>query len=420
MSRYKILVKGPALSMSGYGEQTRFALQCLRSREDLFDIFLFPLNWGKTGWISESNEEREWINHLVLKTHLHSENDGKYDMSLQVTIPNEWEKIAPINIGYTAGVETSMVSPQWIQKSFLMDRVITTSKHSRESYQGTVYTAKNSDTGEVHENFRTQVPMQEVNYSVRFVEKEKLDIDFPTNFNFLTVAQWGPRKNVESTLRWFVEEFHDDEGVGLVLKTNTMKNCIMDRIYCAERLKNELKNFPDKKCKVYLLHGDLSDGQMSSLYAHPKIKGLLSLTHGEGFGLPLFEAVCNGLPVIAPGWSGQLDFLHGKVKSKNGKVKSKPLYTKIEHRLDKVSPAAVWEGVIQPDSMWCYPEEKDCKLKLRKFYKNHSHAVGKANKLKSHVLREFAPEKKHEEFVNQVLMCAPETSSPMTEVVVFD
>ena len=47
----KILVRGPALSMSGYGEQTRFALRALRAYEDLFDIYLIPVGWGKTGWI---------------------------------------------------------------------------------------------------------------------------------------------------------------------------------------------------------------------------------------------------------------------------------------------------------------------------------------------------------------------------------
>ena len=45
--RQKVIVKGPALSQSGYGEQTRFALRALKSREDLFDIFLINIGWGK-------------------------------------------------------------------------------------------------------------------------------------------------------------------------------------------------------------------------------------------------------------------------------------------------------------------------------------------------------------------------------------
>ena len=54
---------------------------------------------------------------------------------------------------------------------------------------------------------------------------------------------------------------------------------------------------------------NLSDSEMNLLYNHPKIKCMVSLTHGEGFGRPLQEATMTGLPVLASAWSGQLDFL---------------------------------------------------------------------------------------------------------------
>ena len=60
-----ILVIGPALSRSGYGEQTRFALRALRSREDLFNVFIVPTVWGNTGWIIENDEERHWIDDRI-------------------------------------------------------------------------------------------------------------------------------------------------------------------------------------------------------------------------------------------------------------------------------------------------------------------------------------------------------------------
>ena len=63
----RILVKGPCLSQSGYGEQTRFALRSLREYQDQFDISLLNLSWGQTGWIWEDNEEREWIDSLIQK-----------------------------------------------------------------------------------------------------------------------------------------------------------------------------------------------------------------------------------------------------------------------------------------------------------------------------------------------------------------
>ena len=64
----KIFVRGPVLSQSGYGEQSRFALRALRSREDLFDIYVTPINWGQTGWIWEKNEFRDWLDSRIGET----------------------------------------------------------------------------------------------------------------------------------------------------------------------------------------------------------------------------------------------------------------------------------------------------------------------------------------------------------------
>jgi len=63
----RILVRGPALSQTGYGEQCRFALRALRSREDLFDIYLLNIPWGGTNWIFEDSEERRWLDELIIK-----------------------------------------------------------------------------------------------------------------------------------------------------------------------------------------------------------------------------------------------------------------------------------------------------------------------------------------------------------------
>ena len=128
----KVLLKGPVLSRSGYGEQSRFALRSLRSRTDLFDIYIVNIPWGRTGQITNFDEEAIFIHETLLKTQQYVQQGGKFDVSLQVTIPNEFEKIASVNIGYTAGIETTKVSPQWIGKSNeTVDKVIVVSNHSR-------------------------------------------------------------------------------------------------------------------------------------------------------------------------------------------------------------------------------------------------------------------------------------------------
>ena len=144
----KIIVRGPALTQSGYGEQCRFALRSLREYEDEFDIYLLPVSLGNTSWQYEDTEERRWLDDIILKTVQYQQGGGTYDMSLQVTIPNEWERLAPINIGYTAGIETTKVSTQWLEKANTMDRIVVVSEHAKSVFENTSYNGVNSETNE--------------------------------------------------------------------------------------------------------------------------------------------------------------------------------------------------------------------------------------------------------------------------------
>tara|TARA_R110000824_G_scaffold117972_5_gene270098 strand:- start:2680 stop:3966 length:1287 start_codon:yes stop_codon:yes gene_type:complete len=398
--RKRIIVSGPALSRSGYGEQTRFALRALRSQEDKFDIYAVNLPWGATGNIIEDTEERQWIEQTLLKTAMHAPNNlnPPFEISLQVTIPNEWELAAPVNIGYTAGIETTKVAPQWLVKGNTMDKIIVVSEHAKQVYETTSCEATNQQTGEVVPDYRCETPITVVNYPVRTSDPKKPEnIHLDYDFNFLTVAQWGPRKNLDNTIRWFVEEFKDEE-IGLLIKTNVAKDCVMDRGLTEHKLRVLLAPYGERKCKVYLLHGNLSDGEMTWLYKNKKIKSLVSLTHGEGFGLPLFEAAYNALPIIAPLWSGQVDFL--SAPNKTGKMR--PMIAKVGYTLQPVQDYAAWPGVIEKDSMWCFPNEKDYKRQLREVYKNHGRFKAQANKLRTYILKNFTEEQKYEEFVDAV------------------
>ena len=358
-SMTKILLKGPVLTRSGYGEQTRFALRALRKKEDLFDIFIQPISWGQTSWLSETSEERLWIDQTIEKTIIHIQQGGKFDATVQCTIPNEWENYpGTTNIGYTAGIETTKVAHEWLQKANEMDKVIVVSEHSKKVFEETVYAAREKET-EKEYTLKLETPIDSIGYPVKsFEETDELKLDLKHDFNFLTVAQMGPRKNIHQTIKWFVEEFKNDD-VGLVLKINATRNCVMDREHLLHDLRSTVKGFSESenKCKIYLLHGDMSDMEMHSLYQHPKIKALVSLSHGEGFGLPMFEATYCGLPVISTSWSGQADFLYDD--------KGRANFYDVRYDLAPVPEEIIWEGVIIKESMWCYPKEESTKQQMR-------------------------------------------------------
>ena len=187
------------------------------------------------------------------------------DMSLQITIPNEFQKIAPLNYGYTAGIESTNVAPGWLLKANEMDGMIVISDFAKAGFTDTIAIQKNTQTGE-EIPYTLQTPITTVNYAIREVETEEIpNFELDKNFNFLIVSQMGPRKNMENSIRWWVEEFID-QNVGLVVKTNFKGSSQIDRERTFGYLKKLLDQYPNRKCSVKLLHGDLTEGQMFSLY----------------------------------------------------------------------------------------------------------------------------------------------------------
>jgi hypothetical protein len=271
--------------------------------------------------------------------------------------------------------------------------------HSKQVYESSIY---QHQEGESVFNIGVRCPIEVVHYPTKEITKKKIDIKLENDFNFLSVAQWGPRKNMKNTIRWFLEEFKDEE-VGLIVKTNIAKNCLLDKRLCENKLKGQMAKVPDAKCKIYLLHGRMSDEEMSSLYQHPKIKCMLSLSHGEGFGLPLFEAAYHGMPVVAPDWSGQCDFLHMPAKDKKGKYKNKAMFARVGYNMQPVQDGAVWEGVIEKNSMWCHAEQGSYKMRIREIYDDYGRFNKQAKTLQKWINENFTKEKQYDLMVEKIL-----------------
>ena len=402
----KILIEAPILTESGYGQHSRLVYESLQGRG--FDIYVGALGWGNTSWNFENFKQYGELKNDMLKfsqviESAKSQNkDPQFDIQIHVGIANEFKKKAKYSVLVTAGIETDRVSSDWLIRTYQgIDKIIVPSEHSQKGFLETSYEARNNNTGQ-NTIIGCNCPVDVVPYPVRHADSVDLNLDLETDFNFLTVALLGPRKNIENSIVWFLQEFKDDPNVGLILKTARSKHSVMDRNITEEYIKSITDKYTDSKCKVYLVHGAMTQDEIHALYLHPKVKAYLSTTHGEGYGLPIFEAAYSGLPVIATDWSAHLDFLSAPYKE-GGKIKDKKLFARVDYNLGPIPQHVVWKDILVEGSQWAYPTEVSVKVKMRKVYENHGMYSKWATALKTKVLETHSEDRVREKMYSALL-----------------
>lgn len=123
-------------------------------------------------------------------------------------------------------------------------------------------------------------------------------------FTFLHVSSCFPRKGVDLLLAAYFGSFNASDPVSLVIKT--FPNPHNDVEHQLSLLHAEYPDGP----MVVLINRDVEDGVLRSLYH--VCHCLVAPGRGEGFGLPLAEAMLHGMPVITTGYGGQTDFCTDK------------------------------------------------------------------------------------------------------------
>ena len=403
----KILLEAPILTQSGYGEHARLVFKSLILQDGL-EIFTNALNWGNTSWASSIDEElRQQIQDSIYSFAVESQRsqqlkqNPKFDVQIHVGIPSEFEKKAPYSICVTAGIETDRVSPEWLVRTHKgINKLIVPSEHAKSGFVKTSYEMLNNQTGQ-----KTIVdcncPVEVIPYPVKNMESKSLDFQTSTDFNFLSIGLLGPRKNIENMVKWFVEEFRD-EPVGLILKTARAKGGSMDQEHTIKHLQSVLLNYKDRKCKVYLLHGDLEESELHSLYLREDVHAYITATHGEGYGLPIFEAAYSGLPIVATDWSAHIEYLSAPYKE-GGKLKDKKLFAKVNYELKPIPKQAIWKDILVENSLWAHPVERSFKEQIRKVYKNIGMYKKWSGILKEKITSDYAEEKILQEMADSIL-----------------
>ncbi len=403
----KLLFIGPVLTNSGYGVHSRQLLKALNDSGQ-FDITVESLRWGDTGFVAD--EKFDWIRALANKP---SHKDA--EIAVQVSIANEFSRRAPMMIGVTAGIEVDRVSPQWLLKcNAEVDLVIVPSEHSRKSF---MVEYNGSDGTKLSLNKPIFVVPEGVDTDVYFPTKSTSAIldeagiaNDSKNFVFVGLGMDKPqgrdRKNITKLVEYFCKTFAGNKNVGLILKSSIVNNSAIDFEMIKKRV-SEVKistmcgEFP----KIHIVHGRFREEKLAEIYNDERVIAAVSLTHGEGYGLPLIEAAACALPVVATNWSGHLDFL-----SKNGKK----LFVPIEYNLEQIYPECVWEGVMDAGTKWAVPIEQDVTAKLQKMVLSSATPRKWAEELMTHIHETLSVTKTNEIFLSLVNRASAQMPSQQT------
>lgn len=192
-----------------------------------------------------------------------------------------------LRVGWTM-LEVTGIPPAWVEGCNRMDEVWVPASFNVETFR---------DSG-------VTVPIQVMPLGV--------DIDYfnpqitgfrpSSRYTFLSVFEWGERKAPEVLLRAFADEFKESDDVLLLLSVfNRDPQVDVEREIA-------LLDLPPSAPVVVLVNPRFEGYQMGSLYRSADC--FVLPTRGEGWGMPVLEAMASGLPAISTDWSGIADFLH--------------------------------------------------------------------------------------------------------------
>jgi glycosyltransferase involved in cell wall biosynthesis len=400
-----IVISCPIDTFSGYGARSRdVVLPIVKSGK--YDVRIIPQRWGNTPWgfLQEDNPDHKLLKDCLL---LNPQLPKQPDCWIQITVPNEFQPVGKFNIGMTAGIETTICAPQWVDGINRMDLTLVSSNHAKKVFEDSKFEEKNNQTGQVVRNIKLEKPIEVLFEGVNTDIYKKVDkvnesqvwdvFDYISEeFNFLYVGHWlqgemgEDRKNTGMLIKTFLETFKNQkQKPGLILKTSSVDYSILDREEILDRIRKIISTVEGNDLpQIYLLHGELSDEEINNLYNHPKVKAHISFTKGEGYGRPLLEASTSQKPIIVSNWSGHLDFLNSDMS------------ILLSGELKPVHPSAVVQDMILPDSSWFTVDYKKAAETLEDIYKNYKKYVDGAKRQAYRSRTEFSLEKMSENILN--------------------
>jgi len=369
-------------SYSGYSSDARDKVKAIiELKEEIWDIKIIVCDWGSTprGFLTDNEEEWGWMKNYIINEPIKSQPD----YMIWITIPTEAKPVGHYNILMTAGIETTICDGSWIESLNKMDMTLVPSNHSKNVFQDIIFEKRdqnNNSLGQLKLEKPVHVVFEGSNtdifYPISDADEDIFNLEgIEENFCFLFNSVWignsllNDRKHLGLLIKLFYETFKNTPNPpALILKTSVGTSSYMSKDEVLKRIKYIRKTVEHKTLpNIYILNGNITDDDMNDLYNHPKVKAMINLTHGEGFGRSLLEFSLVNKPIITTNWSGQTDFLDSS------------LTTLLPGELQPVHPSAVNQWILK-DSKWFEVDQKAACYAMNDVFKNYKKYQVKAIK----------------------------------------
>ena len=406
MNKPLFVISAPFDCYSGYSARSRDLIKAI-VETDKYNVKLLSQRWGNTPFgFCNDNPEWSFLNNLILPN---NQLPKQPEIWAQITVPNEFQPIGKYNIGFTAGIESTVCAPEWIEGINKMDLTIVSSEHSKKVIQDSKFEKRDQNTNQVLSlvelNKPVEVLFEGANTDIYKVLNTpcSLDIQIKEDFAYLFVGHWmegdlgEDRKNVGLLVKAFFETFKNKtKKPALILKTSQVSSSYIDREEILKKIKAIRKTVNSKNLpNVYLLHGEFTDEEMNELYNYSKVKAMVNLTKGEGYGRPLLEFSLTKKPIITSGWSGQMDFL------------SKEFTNLLGGTLTNVHPSTRNQFLL-PESQWFSPDHGQIGFYLKDVFENYKNYTEKAKRQAFKSKNEFSWDKMKEKTDELLTKYVPE------------
>ena len=409
------IISCPFDTYSGYGARARDLVKAI-IETNKYNVKLLSQRWGSTPF-GFCNDNPEW-GFLLEHTLPQNQIPKQPEIWMQITIPSEFNPVGKFNIGCTAGIETTLCSAEFVEGINRMDLNFTSSEHAKKVFQESKFERRNKETnaleGVVELNKPVEVVFEGADLNIyksiesHLVKNINLD-SIKEKFAYLFVGHWmqgdlgEDRKNVGLLVKAFYETFKNKTNKpALILKTSQVSSSYIDREEILKKIKQIKKTVGSNNLpNVYVLHGDFSDKEMNELYNHSKVKAMISLTKGEGYGRPLLEFTLTKKPLISSGWSGQMDFLNPEFTSLIG------------GQLTQVHPSAANQWLL-PESLWFAPDHGQIGHYLKDVFENYKNYTEKAKRQAFKSKNEFSWDKMKEKVDSLLTQYIPDFPQELT------